>query len=386
MIRWLTVEEYAQYSLAIAFQITAQSLVEFGFSGAIIALVGQKIHDKKLIGNYIKAGRFFRNRFFLIVGLASVVLFPIITQKHDWGTRMTILLLVPILVNLYFTGYTAYYRPPLQMHKNITKIYNIELSSNLLRFLLIGLFQLVNALNAWLAALANSIGVIINGYRLNKESQNYIEEPEESLESVRKEMWAYISPIMPGIIFAAFQSQIVLILVSVFAETNNIAEVGALGRVGQLFTILNAGVGMLAVPYFAQQVKSGLLRKYLIIVCLGALIGALIILFAYLFPDLLLWVLGSDYEHLEKELILMLIGSSLGFTSTLMWGLNSSRKWLYWWMPVISIPSTLLIQIGYILFLGVETTSDALIFTIVTMFWNLAQRIIVGIFGFTSSK
>ena len=56
LFRWLSIEEYGQYSMAFAFQTMAYVLVEFGFSGTIVALVGSRIHEKKVIGGYIKAG------------------------------------------------------------------------------------------------------------------------------------------------------------------------------------------------------------------------------------------------------------------------------------------------------------------------------------------
>src|SRR5690625_2710448 len=60
LFRWLSVEQYAQYSVVFACQSTAGMLVELGFLGAIVALVGNRIQDKKVLGNYIRAGRFFR--------------------------------------------------------------------------------------------------------------------------------------------------------------------------------------------------------------------------------------------------------------------------------------------------------------------------------------
>jgi hypothetical protein len=48
-------------------------------------------------------------------------------------------------------------------------------------------------------------------------------------------MLHYLSPIIPGIIFTAVQGQISVLLITLFGQTKSIAEVAALGRLGQLF-------------------------------------------------------------------------------------------------------------------------------------------------------
>src|SRR5205823_6173937 len=113
LFRWLSVEQYAQYSMAFAFQVTAHVLVEFGFSGTIVALVGNRINDKQVIGGYIKAGQYYRNKLCIFISIACIIVFPLLTIKHGWPVITTILLLVSIVTNLFFTGWASYYTPPL---------------------------------------------------------------------------------------------------------------------------------------------------------------------------------------------------------------------------------------------------------------------------------
>ncbi|WP_257237060.1 hypothetical protein, partial [Nostoc sp. 'Peltigera malacea cyanobiont' DB3992] len=50
--------------MAFGFQSTFGILIDLGFSGTIIALVGDRIYDKKVVGSYIYAGKHFRNLLF----------------------------------------------------------------------------------------------------------------------------------------------------------------------------------------------------------------------------------------------------------------------------------------------------------------------------------
>lgn len=386
LIRWLTVEEYAQYSVAFAFQNTAQMLVEFGFSGAIVALVGNRIHEKKVIGDYIKAGQFFRNRSFLLVGGGCVILFPLLTAKHQWPLSVTILLLACILSNLFFSGNISYYTPPLNIHKQVGSLYQVQIKNGLFRLLLIGALYITTVLNAWLAAFTTSILTITNGYAFRKRAKPYIEEPPRASAEVRREMFEYIRPIMPGIIFAAFQGQIIIYIISIFGQSGSIAEIGALSRLGQLFVVFNMAGGILIAPYFAQQQKSGLLRKYFSISSFTILLSVSIVMLAYFFPNLFLWLIGDKYQHLQTEVVLLVINSGLAFINGTLWSINASRKWIYNWMPWVSIPGTILIQVLCAWQMDLSVTSNVLLFSIFTNGFVLANRILVSIVGFKQIK
>jgi len=60
LLRWLSVEAYAQYSVAFGFQNTLGVLVDLGISGSIVALVGDRGSDKEIVGT-IQSAKYFRN-------------------------------------------------------------------------------------------------------------------------------------------------------------------------------------------------------------------------------------------------------------------------------------------------------------------------------------
>ncbi|MEK6481699.1 hypothetical protein WJR50_29410 [Catalinimonas sp. 4WD22] len=382
LIRWLSVEEYAQYSVAFAFQSTAQMLVEFGFSGSIVALVGDRIYNKKVIGNYIKAGQFYRNRFFVIVGGACIILFPLLTAKHHWPLTVTIALLICILSNLFFSGNISYYTPPLLIHQRLHNLYRIQLKNGILRFLLIAVLYLFSVLNAWLAALTTSLLTVVNGYAYKKKASAFIEEPQKASVIVRKEMFDYIRPIMPGIVFAAFQGQIMIFIISFFGQTMSIAEIGALSRLGQLYLIFGVAGSALVAPYIAKQGKKDLLTKYATILSLYLVLSVALIALAYMMPNLFLWIIGSNYSHLNTEVLLLITNSGLALIVGIMWQMNAARKWIFYWMPIVSIPGTLLVQIVCILYLNLSQTSEVLMLSIFTNLFVLFTRVLVGLVGF----
>jgi len=383
LFRWLTVEEYGQYSMAFAFQTMAHVLVEFGFSGTIVALVGNRIHDKKVIGSYIKAGQSYRQKLFLLISVGCIFAFPLLTAKHHMSAVTTVMLLLSIIVNLYFAGWSSYYMPALKMHQKIGTLFNIQIKSSALRLLSLYLGAVFSVLNAWLAALLSSMQTMMTGYLIRKASKDYVEIPEEVNHSDRKEMLALLKPVMPGIIFNAFQAQIMIFMLSVFGKTNNVAEIGALSKMGQLYMVLSMAGGMVIAPYIARSPFRGLLKKYLFISFLAVAICSLFVLTAYLFPEPFLLLLGSKYSHLKNELIYLLITSGMGVITGIIWEMNESRKWIYAWDPMIMITGTVGIQLLAILFMDLSSLRNVLLLSIATNLLVLIIKVCSSIKGFS---
>ncbi|UAB84438.1 hypothetical protein INR75_20175 [Zunongwangia sp. SCSIO 43204] len=386
LIHWLSVEDYAQYSIAFAFQSTAQVLVELGVSGSVVALVGNRVNDKAVLGKYIKGGKFFRNRMFFVVSVICLIGFPYMTWQHGWPIHITVFLLICILLNLFFSGNTAFYITPLMIHRKLKDIYNIQLTSGVCRLIFLWTVYLLSIINSWIAALTTCLTVFYNGERFRKKSKEFIDEPVESDPETRKEILNYVKPVIPGIIYSAFSAQISLFIIGIFGASENIAEVGALGRLGQIFMIFNMASSTLVVPYLARQSKKHLGRKFLAILGIGLCIALTLITIGFILPEPLLWIMGEKYSHLEGEVGLLILNSSIIFINVLMWDMNCSRKWLWSWIPIVSISSNVLLQALMIFTMDLSTTYSVLIFSVILSIFNLLNKILVTIIGLNKTK
>ncbi|MFC6859384.1 lipopolysaccharide biosynthesis protein [Zunongwangia atlantica] len=386
LIHWLSVEDYAQYSIAFAFQSTAQVLVELGVSGSVVALVGNRINDKAVLGKYIKGGKFFRNRMLFVVSVICLIGFPYMTWQHGWPIHITFFLLLCILLNLFFSGNTAFYITPLMIHRKLKDIYNIQLTSGIFRLIFLWIVYLLSIINSWIAALTTCLTVFYNGERFREKSKDFIEEPVESDPETRKEILNYVKPVIPGIIYSAFSAQISLFIIGIFGASENIAEVGALGRLGQIFMIFNMASSTLVVPYLARQSKKYLGRKFLAILGIGLCIALTLITIGFVLPEPLLWIMGDKYSHLKGEVGLLILNSSIIFINVLMWDMNCSRKWLWSWIPIVSISSNILLQALMIFTMDLSTTYSVLIFSVILSVFNLLNKILVTIIGLNKTK
>ena len=382
LVRLLTVESYAQFSLALGFQTTLGSLMDLGYAGTIIPLVGERFSDPAVVGAYVAAAKHHRDRIFFIVSPFAGLCFWILGRKHHWELHIQVLLLVSVLIQLYFSGRASYYSAPLMLHRDMRRLYRPQTWSALLRCAAPLPMRAAKVLNGWTAALLNAVTQVYNSAKLRHGSLPYIQEPDKSDPTINREMLQYVIPAMPAVIFWAFQSQISLYLITLFGKTMNMAQVAALGRLGQLFAILMAFNVVVIEPYFARLHRSNLRLRYLQVVALGGVFCVAISTLSFCFPRPLLWLLGPQYRNLTSEVGWIVTSGSIFYFAGIIWIINRSRRWLFWSGTVLEIGLTVASEVVFILSRGVSTTHNAILISVVAAISVLVAHSFVSIYGF----
>jgi O-antigen/teichoic acid export membrane protein len=382
VVRLLTVQSYAQFSVALGFQTTLGSLMDLGYAGTIVPLVGERFADAEIVGAYVAAARHHRDRIFFILSPLAAICFWLLGRKQHWSWHTQLLLLISVLVQLYFSGRASYYSAPLMLRGDLRKLYRPQVFSALVRCLAPLPMRLIGALNGWTAALLNALVQVYNSIKLRRGCQPYIVEPRHGDPSVNREMLRYVVPAMPAVVFWAFQGQVSLYLVTLFGKTTNIAQVAALGRVGQMFAILMAFNVVLVEPYFARLQRGMLLRRYVQVVGLAGVFSATVALLSFRFPHPLLWLLGPQYRDLAPEVGWMVAASSIFYFAGVIWIINRSRKWLFWSGTAMEIGLTVVSEAVFVGTRGVTTTHNAILISVVAATSVLVAHSFVSVYGF----
>jgi len=383
VVRLLSVESYAQFSLALGFQTTLGSLMDLGYAGTIVPLVGERFADPEVVGAYVAAAKHHRDRIFFILSPVAAVSFWLLGRKHHWSWQAQLLLLVSVLIQLYFSGRASYYSAPLMLRRDLQRLYHPQVFSAFLRCLAPLPMRAVGALNGWSAAFVNAAAQVYNSVKLQRASLPYSFEPRRNDPSVNREMMRYVIPAMPAVIFWAFQSQISLYLVTLFGKTRNMAQVAALGRLAQIFAILMAFNVVLVEPYFARLSPLNLLRRYVQVVSLAGLFCAATAILSFRFPYPLVWLLGPQYRDLTHEIGWIVTGSSIFYLAGVIWIINRSRKWLFWSGTAMEIGLTVFAESAFAFARGVSTTHNAILISVVAAISVLIAHGFVSVCGFT---
>jgi O-antigen/teichoic acid export membrane protein len=386
LVRWMTVEAYAQYGLALGFQGMLGQLVDLGFSGSIVALVGAQVADREVVGRYVRSALSLRNGFLLIVGPLSGIGFLSIAHQHRWSTVTSVLLFFSIVAYLIFQGWVACYSAPLLMHHEMRRLYAPSVLLNAVKLALCWFVHGCSALGALVVCVLNALSSSATAVLYRSSANDHMAPSIRADSAARREIFGYVTPLLPGMVFYAFQGQIQVFLISLFGQTRSIAEVVALGRLGQIFAFLSSFVGIVIAPYLARVSIDRLGLRYLQVTVLIVAVAGGLSATAFFFSEQVLWVLGPSYAGLSRELRLSVLAASFAFITGALYAFNNARKWVYHWTGVTSIAGLIIIQLIMGALLDLSTTRSVLEMSVVAAAYPIIPFAATAIYGFHSGR
>jgi protein-S-isoprenylcysteine O-methyltransferase Ste14 len=186
--------------------------------------------------------------------------------------------------------------------------------------------------------------------------------------------------IAPLSIYYCLQSQIAIWLISIFGTTHQVADVGAVVRLGMIFALLTPVYITVAVPRFARNNgRAKLRRQFWFIVGSFAVLLTGLVFFTWIFPEPLLWLLGPKYQHLSN--LVWLAALSVGMSSflSLVNNLNSSKGWVP--PATVTIPIEVSTQILLLATLNLSRSADVLAFSCFSALPPLLMYAVISVRG-----
>ena len=177
----------------------------------------------------------------------------------------------------------------------------------------------------------------------------------------RKSVFSVVWKMAPLNIYYCIQSQVGIWLISIFGSAHQVADIGAVGRIGQIFLLIGSLYSIILVPRFARNNGRRKLRiQYFLILASQIAIISIIVVLVYLFPGPLVWLLGPKYSSLGYLIWIVVLANGIGAFLGLTVGMNFSKGWI---PPAsISIPLEIVTQIVLIMSLDLSKTINVLIF------------------------
>ncbi len=385
LLRWLDINEFAMFGIAFAFQSTVSQLTDLGFSGSIVALSGSRGHDPEVLGGYLRSARYWRTRMQTMTLIVAAIAFPLMTWNQPWSPLIKALLFVSIALGVLFQGWLMY-GAALFVNSALISYYRPQIVAALLRLALCALLHAFGLLPAWAAALLGVLSLGFVGASFRHTSRSYIHEPIEASPEKNARMLKYLGPMVPGVAFAAVQGQILIGIIAIFGSTRNIAEISALGRIAQLFLILGAFNMVFIEPYIARVSRDLLLRRYLQILTVATLISAAIAVVGFVYPQPLLWLLGSNYSGLQREIGWVVLTASTTYLGGVVCIMHAARRWVFWWATGAIIGAVILTQIICAMYLDMTQPIQVIWLGFITSIVTLLVHVAAGIYGFTAHK
>ena len=358
LVRLLDKGEYALYTLANTIQGALLLMSDNGISSGVSSIGGRVWHDRGRFGQLINTALSLRNALARITVPILVPLFVWLLHRNHATPLQIVLLVVAVLLCFYFQMTSTLLMAIPRLHLRMGFLQRSYLGTGLLRLALLAALSLV-FLDASVALFVTAASFWAQYYVARRSIPDLADLSASVNAEDRREIVGLIKTQVPNSIYYCFQGQLTIWLVSIIGSAEGVADVGALGRVGMIFAMVGAFMGLVVHPRYARvQSRDLLVRRYWQIVAGYTALTVVSIAIAALFPRQLLWILGDKYAHLGGEMLLMVAVSVLGAIYGVTWHLNATRGWII--SPWLSIPVGLVTQASLIWVLGVNSVRDVL--------------------------
>jgi hypothetical protein len=385
LIRHLDQRDYAYFTIANTMQGTINVLADIGISVGLVSIGGHVWHDRHRFGQLVNTARSLRYKLGAIAMLIVTPILYLMLVKNGASVGYAVVLIALVLAGAMIQLSLGVLAVVPRLRSDLGRIQIVDFAGAIVRLLVLGalLFLFLNAGVAVAVAVAT---LLLQYWLLRRDVARVIDFDAPQNENDRRAMQRFIRNLAANAVFFCFQGQITIFLITFLGrDVNSVAEVGALGRLAMVFTVLTNLLTNIVAPAFARCHNPVRLRwQYAGIV--GGVTGfsGAIILAAALFPDAFLFVLGATYAHLERELLLMVGGAALTSVTATFWTLNAAKAWIAgsW----LYIPLTVATQVALIPVTDFSSVRGVLIFNLLSALPNLLLNLVLSIRGFASLK
>jgi O-antigen/teichoic acid export membrane protein len=360
VIRNLSKEEYAIYTIAGSALGLLGVLSDLGVNGALLALGGRVWRDSGRLGQLVNTAIQLRWFFFGMGAIASGVVFFSLSIKAGATLPYAVAIFALLLGGgLFQLNYNIWSVVP-RLHAQVTRLQRLDLATALMRLSLLGGALLI-FIDCAVAIAINSLGFLLQGAMARHWGTKYVSHASPANPSNRSELLDLAKSQMPNIIFYCLYGQAAVLVISIFGRAKQIAELGALTRLGVVFAVLGSVMSTIVLPRFARaNDRRAISSKYIQVVAVfltgaGGLLGL-----ALLFPRQIVWLLGGKYSGLEGVVGWMVLGALVNSFVGLLWSLNTSKGWVKRaWM---TIPGIVVFQVIAAISLDLSTVRGAILF------------------------
>jgi hypothetical protein len=356
LTRSMPVREFALYTLAssvISFFTFASDL---GSTSSLVFFFHRAARAGGEFGDYLAAVLGLRRTAFLVGAVAVVLAFPATAASKGFARWDIALATAGILAAAWFQIAASVRVLALRLGDRYGQSYRAEMAGGALRLAAaLGMIGLA-LLRAWIAVAAD-------------------------LAPHRRQVLRYLLPSLPSAVYFSLQGPLVVWLSATFGSTRNLAEVGALGRLGLLVGMFSGLTGVVFLPRMARITDDRVFRRrYLQFGALLLAIAAGMLATAFAAPGLLLFILGPHYAGLHRELLLVVAGSGLTLLSGYGVGVNLSRSWNRW--ESVAVVVLIAAQACFVALLPLGTTAGVLWFNLLSAAVGLALQLAISAAGF----
>lgn len=386
ILRVLVPSQYAEYSVFVSITTTFIVLGSGTYAGSsLLKFISECKKNKQKLSN-LAYSIFAINKYYILIIAPFVAGFLSYSLIKIEATTLEIVTFVPLAIlfvasNMYINIHKIYLVESkrlnfLNKYLNIAetaKIFPLVAFKNLLAFGSVSLCLIFTIINLILAR--------------SLSTSHYLQKTFNASDHTKylTRFRSLISPVVPGILFSTVQSQLPVFIALAFGNVQTVAEVGALSKLSLIYSFMFAFNSKVLSPFIARSEDKNLKSRYLYVLFFVLFFAGAILTACLSFPNLLLKLLGENYYNIDAYKWIIILGS-VNYINQSLWAFNSSQHWIYKWMPFVSIPGTIIIQIVFIYFNSMSEPTSIFQMMTFTSIFTLINRFLVSFVGLKRSQ
>ncbi len=328
VIRLLTLQEFALYTIANTMLGTISLLSDGGISTGVMAQGGKVWQDKQKLGAVLVTGLDLRIKFAVGSLVISIPILIYFLLQHEASWLTILLIIVSLIPAFYAMLIDSILEIVPKLHQSIIPLQKNQLMVAMGRLMITGLTLFFFPFT-FVAIIAAGIPRIIGNIRLKKIAAGFADTHQHSDPEIRHNILQVVKRVLPGALYFCISGQVTIWLISIFGKTSDVAQLGAIGKITMLLSVVSALMVTLVVPRYARLQDLNKLKSYFwkVQLALWAL-SITLVTFVGFFAKYILMILGNKYSGLSYEMTLSMISGSMGLMGGLSYVLYSSRGWV----------------------------------------------------------
>ncbi len=332
LVRAMTKEEFALYSICVSVTAAGVALSEGGVTGVLMSEGPNFGVRRARFATLLHGAVRFRRIIAVFMLAPSSVLLFIMLARNGATPLLAIWSIVIVVLTMWFSLERGLLQVPLRLDAQYVRIQYASLLAACLRLVLVGVLFATQSVGVWEALSVVAVSTILEIWVLRRSLRSLpAANPHQRLQSVVKSrLMLALGRTMPATITAVLQGQAFLLILSFSSSTEVIAELSALARFSVVYVVFNAFFLDVISGRFARATSA---RRHLARGVTSALLGylgivAIVVAAMSVFSVPVLAVLGPDYSGLEIELVIVSLGSGLIALGNAWRNLNFARNWV----------------------------------------------------------
>ncbi len=367
IIRTLPKEQFAWFTLASGMATVLNSLNDGGIASAVTAHGGPVCHDRTRFSALLHAALGTLQR---TATLAAAVVAPLLAWllwQREAPPFFVFVSVALVVGPQWLATRTVVLGTVNRLQARVRQLQMLELTGAFTRALLTIVPAALGCVSLPIALGAVAASIAVQALLVRRQVLPFIDPVTPPALQVPFDalIRGTLRRTYPNVVFGCVQAQIATALLAVFGTTSQVADLGALARLGFFINLIGAPIGHLFAPAFARCTSLPRLR----ILFLGVIGGYLLLLALFLLlvhnqAGFILSLFGPNYGHLHAELLLTAASLSVHLVNQTFWALNFSRGWIRWvWL---NIPLSLFGQVVSALLLPINTVRGAILLSLLS--------------------